>query len=371
MITENKANRRDFIKGLALTGLLLGVSPLNIFSAEKNRKLNILVLGGTNFLGPAIVNAGLKSKHKITLFNRGITNPHLFSKLPLIKGDRKKGIRAYDQLKKHKWDVVIDVWPDKSRFVDEATKTLKKRAGHYVFISSIAVYKNFQEVGLHEGSEVIKLSSDKEKWHYGEEKRAAENLVIERFPENHTILRPGPIKGWRDSASDLLYWLVRLKNHQNILAPGSGRDPLQFIDVKDVGRFVIKATENNLNGIFNTTGPLNKPLLWKDFLKVAKKHLNSKSEIHWANEAFLKKNKVRSFEDLPLWAPLSEDKGFMQISAQKANAAGFEYSPLGKTIDDCLSWYEKKKNQKGDTPTGLKRAKEVELLKKLIKKNNG
>ncbi|NNE99883.1 MAG: NAD-dependent epimerase/dehydratase family protein, partial [Pyrinomonadaceae bacterium] len=331
MTTKMNENRRDFLKKLGISGLLLGMSPSINFSNTKKR-LNILVLGGTNFVGPAIVNAGIKNGHKITLFNRGITNPGLFPDLRLIKGDREHGEKAYEPLQNHKWDAVIDVWAQKSQLVDDATKALQQHTKHYSFISSIAVYQNFQEVGLNESSDVVKLGSDKTKWNYPEEKVASEKLISERFPKAHSILRAGPIKGWRDPALDLLYWLVRLKKNQDILAPGSGKDPLQFINVKDVGRFAVKTIENKITGVYNSTGPRKETLRWDEFLKLSKKHLRSKSKLHWASEEFLRKNKVRSFDDLPLWAPLSEDKGFMQISMEKANAAGYEYTPLEETI---------------------------------------
>ena len=55
-----------------------------------------------------MVKAAKEKGHLITLFNRGITNPDLFSELPLVKGDREKGVKAYAPLKTKKWDVIID-----------------------------------------------------------------------------------------------------------------------------------------------------------------------------------------------------------------------------------------------------------------------
>ncbi len=355
-------NRRHFVKKIAVSSALLSISPFVFKCSAEKKKLDILVLGGTLFVGPAIVNAALNEGHRVTLFNRGITNPQLFTDLPLVKGDRNEGISSYRSLQNKQWDVVIDVWPQKSKLVEEATQALKDHAEHYIFISSIAVYANFQEVGLHEESEVLPLPNDPSEWYYGEEKLAAENIIKERFPDKHTILRAGPIVGWRDPAYDLSYWLLKLKNNQSVLAPGSGKDPIQFIDVKDIGRFTIFSIEHSLSGVYNLTGPLSRPLLWNEFLDLTKEHLSSDSELFWANEDFLRENSVRSFEDLPLWAPLSEDRGFMQISAQKAIATGFSFSPVTATIDDCLSWFEK--NTKNTSLPGLERSRELELIEK-------
>jgi len=361
--------RREFVEKLVALGLLANVPLISSCASDKN-KLNILVLGGTNFVGPAIVNAALHNGHSVTLFNRGITNPGLFPDLRLIKGDRESGVEAYVPLKKEKWDVVIDVWPEKAVLVDEATRSLIGHATHYVFISSIAVYNDFQEVGLHEGSEVVDLGLSRDEWGYSEEKLAAEEWIRERFPDKHTILRPGAIKGWRDPAVDLLYWCIKLNRDASIIAPGSGVDPLQFIDVKDVGRFAIMAAENKLSGSYNCVGPMNETLLWKDFLTTTKDHFDSNTELVWADEAFLKERQVYSFSDLPLWAPLSEDRGFMQISSEKLIQTDFEFTPIQNTLDDCMKWYSTNSSATirfGTTEhnLGLERSRELELIQAL------
>jgi len=361
--------RREFLKKSVAAGALLGANGLFSCTGHNDQK-RILVLGGTFFVGPAIVNAALQNNHSVTLFNRGITNPELFPELDLIKGDREQGIKAYEPLKTRKWDIVIDVWPEQSKLVDEATRALMGHADHYIFISSIAVYKNFQEIGLHEKSEVVDFPSSKDDWGYAEEKLAAELFVTERFKNSHTILRPGPIKGWRDPALDLLYWCVKLNRDRSIIAPGSGMDPLQFIDVNDVGRFAIMALEDDLYGIYNCTGPMKEPLLWKDFMAIAKKHFKSRTELVWADEDFLEENQVHSFSDLPLWAPLSEDEGFMQISHNKLNQTGFEHTSITFTLDDCMRWYgdHMDQNMKFGTTEydlGLERSRELELIEKL------
>ncbi len=332
-------DRRHFLKRSAAAGIAANSLLLSACSSSTKR-LRVLVLGGTQFVGPAVVNAALKAGHEVTLFNRGITNPQLFGDLRLIKGDREQGIAAYRPLTMEKWDIVIDVWPEVATLVDEATSALQDVASHYVFISSIAVYNNFQEVGLHEESRTVSLDTAREQWTYSEEKAAAEQLVRERFLDRHTLLRPGPIKGWRDPAFDLLYWCIKLQRDDAIIAPGSGNDPLQFIDVKDVGRFAVHAASNGLSGTYNVTGPTPNQVLWKDFLVMAKAHLQSNTDLVWVDEAFLGEHNVYSFSDLPLWAPLSEDKGFMQISNKKLVNTGFQLTPISQTLDDCLKWHQ-------------------------------
>ncbi|MCW5516911.1 NAD-dependent epimerase/dehydratase family protein [Muriicola sp. Z0-33] len=362
--------RRNFTKTLAASATLMGLAPY--YSCNQSAQpLNILVLGGTDFLGPAIVRAILKKGHSPTLFNRGKTNPTLFPNLPLIKGDRDKGAPSYSTLKNTQWDVVIDVWPQKSALVQEAAASLTAHTKHYVFISSVAVYKDFNDSGRAEDYQLVHLPEDKSKWDYPEEKTAAEMQVIKNFPGRHTILRPGPIKGWRDPAYDLLYWLIKLDRGENILCPGDGQDGLQFIDVNDVGAFAVLAAEKKLIGAYNCTGPTPQKLSWRSFLERAKNHLKSPSELVWSTQAKLQELNVYPWSDLPLWAPTTDDY-FMEISNAKAVAAGFEYTPIEKTISDCLAWYNKQGAPdvtfgEGNEPVGMERARELEVLESLKK----
>ncbi|WP_431122924.1 NAD-dependent epimerase/dehydratase family protein [Flagellimonas flava] len=366
-------DRRTFMEAMALSAVSLGLS--NVVScANFKPKLDVLVLGGTYFLGPAIVNAFRNAGHAVTLFNRGLTNPDLFPDLPHIFGDRENGPEAYLALQHKQWDLVIDVWPQRSVLVDESTAALQSYAKHYSFISSVAVYKNFNEAGRSEDDSVLDLPKDKSTWGYSEEKAASEKLVSDRFPNNHTILRPGPIKGWRDPAHDLLYWLLKLQRNEDILAPGNGNDPLQFIDVKDVAKFAVRAIENKLAGIYNCVGPKENVLVWKDFLNLAKTHLQSTSKLYWSDKEFLENHEVYAWEHLPLWAPISDDF-FMEVSNAKAVAAGFNYSPLEKTLDDCLAWCRTKGNPDmlfgvGDEPVGITVQKEKEVIESLERRDN-
>ncbi|WP_430967325.1 NAD-dependent epimerase/dehydratase family protein [Spongiimicrobium sp. 2-473A-2-J] len=360
--------RRYFIESLGAAGLLLATQPLASCHNPSNG-LNILVLGGRDFLGQAIVKAGRQKGHRITLFNRGITNPELFNELPLIKGDREKGMMAYEPLTQQEWDVVIDVWPQQSKLVDEATSALQNHTKHYVFISSVAVYKDFEVPNRAEDYPMVSLPSDKADWGYAEEKAASEALVASRFPKHHTILRPGPIKGWRDPAYDLLYWLIKLQRNESILAPGNGSDPVQFIDVNDVGNFAITAAERKAIGAYNCVGPTKETLSWKTLLETARTHLNSSSELHWSSQEFLSTQEVYAWSDLPLWAPISDDY-FMQIGNAKSIAAGFSHTPLEKTLDDCLAWHQQEGNPNivfgtGEEAVGLERARELEVLAQL------
>jgi 2'-hydroxyisoflavone reductase len=101
--------------------------------------MRILVLGGTSFVGRAIVEDALRTGAEVTLFSRGKTGTDLFPGLPRLIGDRDTG--DCTALRDGRWDAVVDVSGYVARHVGQAMDALGDRAGRYLFISSHAVYQ--------------------------------------------------------------------------------------------------------------------------------------------------------------------------------------------------------------------------------------
>jgi 2'-hydroxyisoflavone reductase len=133
-------NRRRFIQTSATTSLGVLLSPsFGAFAAVPKK---VLVFGGTNFVGPAVVDALLVAGHTVTIFNRGVTNAELFPRAEKLKGFRSVDPKDQDlsALEHRRFDVVIDVWPSEPEIVASAAELLKSRSDHYLFVSSVGAY---------------------------------------------------------------------------------------------------------------------------------------------------------------------------------------------------------------------------------------
>lgn len=366
--------RRKFIRDLGITGIATFSSPL-VFSKFKSMSgQKVLVLGGTNFLGPAIVKSLLRGGHSVTLFNRGITNPHLFPNLKKVKGDREKGIPGYSNLRNHNedWDIVIDVWPQNPHFVKDAIQIVKNRTTHYIFISSIAVYNNYVSIGMDESSPRRK-GSKYEPGNYNLNKVLCEKVVEENFPNHFTILRPGAIVGDRDSGPFGTYVLNRLMDRTEILAPDAN-DPVQFIDAKDIGNFVNKCVEHNNKGHFNLVGPASK-MGYKEMIAIAKETLKSSVKILWMDVEFLiTEMKLEPFMQIPFWIPVESDPepGFHQISNEKAIKAGLTYTDYWETVKISYDSFKEKRfilEEDYEVVFGISDKRENEIIERWKKKS--
>jgi 2'-hydroxyisoflavone reductase len=248
-------NRRAFLTTLAGAGLLAA-----------QQKKRILILGGTGFLGPATVEAARARGHRLTLFNRGKTRPGLFPEIETLHGDRDpklgEGLKA---LEGRQWDAVIDNSGYFPRQVAASAKLLAPNVKQYIFISSISVYADNATEGQDESGKlattpdptVEKVTEQT----FGPLKALCEKACQEALPGHTAVVRPGYIVGPDDPSGRFTYWPVRIDRGGEVLAPGAPSDPVQFIDVRDLGAWLITIIEQGTMGSpkrakrFSRSGP--------------------------------------------------------------------------------------------------------------------
>jgi uncharacterized protein YbjT (DUF2867 family) len=217
--------------------------------------MKVLVIGGTRFLGRHLVEALLARHHEITLFNRGRTAPGLFADVEEIHGDRELDL---ERLAGRRWDAVIDTCGYLPRVVRAACEALHGAVERYVFVSSISVYARFDAAQLDEDAPLAALDDplvEDVAAHYGALKAACEREVQAAFGANALLVRPGLIVGPFDPTGRFTYWPQRLAAGGEILAPGQPGDPVQFIDVRDLAEWIVRALTRGPGGAYNATGP--------------------------------------------------------------------------------------------------------------------
>ena len=302
--------------------------------------MNILIIGGTRFLGRHLVDSALARGHEVTLFNRGKSNPDLFLNIETILGDREHDL---ERLSGREWDAVIDTSGYVPRIVRLSAQSLEKSVKRYVFISSVSVYAGFSKIGIDENDPVGKIEDESVEEitgeSYGPLKALCEKVVQEVFGEDRTlIIRPGLIVGPNDPTDRFTYWPVRVARGGKVLVPEKPDVPVQIIDVRDLSDFIIKLIEGNASGIYNATGPDYELMLGR-MLEVSKQVSSSDANFRWASVEFLNQNNVQAWSDMPVWVPdTEEDAGFSRINVSKAINAGLTFRPLEETVRDTLDW---------------------------------
>ncbi|MFI4964368.1 MAG: NAD-dependent epimerase/dehydratase family protein [Caulobacterales bacterium] len=345
--------RRDYLRlSAAASGLAL-VGPRARATAAPKRKLRVLILGGTGFIGPHQVRYALARGHEVTIFNRGKQPQAWPGRVEELLGDRNTGdLKA---LEGREWDVCIDNPTTLPFWVRDAGQVLKGKVGQYVFVSTISVYASNDipsdetaALAAYEGAdplaETAKTLGAKPAL-YGPLKAVSEAEARRQFgAEATTIVRPGLIVGPGDQTDRFTYWPVRLANPEGrwgaeVLAPGDGGDPVQFIDARDLAEWIVRMAESGTPGVFNATGPA-RPLTMKPFLRQVAAGVQARPRYVWVATPFLDEHRVSAWSDLPVWVPgQGETTGFHRRDIGRALGAGLTYRPLTVTAADTLAWF--------------------------------
>src|SRR5437764_1863927 len=371
-----KKTRRQFIKLSAATGsaLAFGTRSATLFAEKSVKPLRILILGGTGFTGPYQVRYALNRGHKVTTFNRGKTHPgELPNEVEQLIGDRNGQL---DALKDRHWDVAIDNPTTLPEWVRDAGQILKVSVERYVFISTISVYADTSKgvdetapLAQYDGPDPYKETLEAMRASgyttYGPLKALSEKEPEKWFPGKSLIIRPGLIVGPRDETDRFTYWPVRIDRGGEVLAPGDAKDPVQFIDGRDLAEWTIRMAENGEIGIYNATGPA-KELGVGGMLDGIKSALNSNATFTWADAEFLKQQKVEAWSDMPVWA--GDELGLSRTNISRALAKGLTFRPLADTARDALTWFKAQKPERqAKLKAGLTPEREAKVLAALHK----
>jgi len=325
--------------------------------------MNLLIIGGTRFLGRALVDAALAAGHTVTLFNRGQSNPGLYPQIETLIGDRDGGLGV---LARRQWDAVIDTCGYVPRFVGDSVRFLADAVGHYTFISTLSVYSDPSIMGMDENAPLGMLEDEMVEEitgeTYGPLKVLCEKAVDAAMgPERALHVRAGLIVGPHDLSDRFSYWPHRVAQGGDVLAPGDANGRTQFIDVRDLAEWTIRATQARLSGPFNATGPASE-LTLGTVLDTCKAVSGSDAIFTWVSDAFLLEQEVAPYTEMPLWVPVEGYEGFDTFNCSKAIAVGLTFRPLTETVQATLDWLATRPADY-QWRNGLKPEREAELLR--------
>lgn len=360
-------DRRQFLASSLAAGAAMTLTGGAGASVGKSRQpLNLLMLGGTRFLGPATVNYALERGHKVTLFNRGRTNTHLFPDLEKLKGDRNDDLES---LRGRSWDAVIDTSGYIPRHVRMTAELLADKVKQYLFVSSVSVYSSLSVPGLDETARVGTLEDPTVEEvtgeTYGPLKALCEQAAQAAMPDRVAVVRPGLIVGPDDNTDRFTYWVARVGRGGRVLAPGDGSDYVQFVDVRDLGAFIVHCLEHRLNYTFNVDRS-GGTMTMAGMLSSMSRALDSAIDPEWVPADFLAGHEVNPWSQMPVWLPQSnpEFAGVGQWSSQRAQGAGLKIRPAIDTFRDTLTWWQSQdQERRSEMRAGISAEKEAEVLK--------
>lgn len=299
----------------------------------------LLVLGGSWFLGRAVVAEALARGRSVTTFRRGLSGVDVPG-VEVVRGDRTVVTDLERPAAAGPWDLVIDTSGYVPREQGVIARALEPVVGRFVFVSSVSAYVGWPLEPLTEASRVLDCppdagadygyDADPAPTVYGFTKAGCERAVLEVFgPERTTVLRPGVIHGPWEYVGRLPWWLRRIARGGRVLAPGQPAREIQPVDVRDVATFAI----SDAVGVYNVIGP---PVTMSAFLEQCRKVTGSDAAFEWiTDEQWLIAQGVAQWTEIPLWRTY---RGAWSVDSASAVEAGLRWRGTGETVADTWAW---------------------------------
>ena len=369
------SNRRDFLKVTAAAGAALGLGipaaacsgPAGTTQASGSGG-RLLILGGTGFIGPYQVRSALDQGLEVTIFNRG-SRPGMFEGVEELVGDRTGD---FESLRGRTWDVVIDNSTSRPDWVTSIAEFLRDSVEYFYYVSSRSAYASHSTVPMtsevpsytYETAGLDRATADIRQLPYGLAKAESEREVMRIFPDRYGIFRPGLIIGPDDPTDRFTYWPVRIQRGGEVLSPGDGTDPVQIIDVRDLGDFMALSSDQGHTGIFNLIGPAT-PRPMAELLYGIRAVTTAETTFTWVPREFLAERGVRPYAEMPVWRPPTPgSEGFARFDLSNEVAHGLTFRSLADTTQATLDFhFSRTPERQAEMRPGLPADREAEILR--------
>jgi 2'-hydroxyisoflavone reductase len=328
--------------------------------------MRLLVLGGTRFLGRAIVDEAIRRGYDVTTFSRGLSGePRPGAEA--LHGDRTS-FEDLLRLADRDYDAVIDTSVIAPTHVAAAARLLAEHVGHYTYVSSISVYRDYPGVPVTEDSPVLDCAPDAtgtiESLGYGELKAGSEGAVAAALPGRHLIVRPGLIVGPHENIGRLPWWLTRLARGGTVIAPGEPSRPIRVTDARDLASWLLDNTRRGIPGTVNVPGADGTTFgdLLAGCSEITAADRAGPAVLRWVPDAVLLAAGVEPWTELPMWAPdTPELAATWQVSGDRALRTGIRYRTLVDTVHDTWLWLRRDAVASGRAVTEFERAPGIGL----------
>ncbi|MEU5087824.1 NAD-dependent epimerase/dehydratase family protein [Streptomyces sp. NPDC021356] len=331
--------------------------------------MRLLVLGGSDFAGRAVVEAAVGRGWDVTVLNRG-QRAEPVPGVRSLRGDRTApdglaALAAHDG----DWDAVVDTWSAAPRPVRDAARLLRERAGRYVYVSTCSVYAWAPPAGYTEDAPLVEgAAADADATDYARDKLGGELAVTGAFGADRAVLvRSGLILGPYENIGRLPWWLGRIARGGPVLAPGPRDLPLQYVDARDLAEWILGAVEQELSGPYNLMSPQGHATMGS-LLEACVEATGADAELRWTDPEVIVDAGIEPWTQLPVWVPPGSEghDALHGADVSRAVATGLRCRPVTETVTDTWDWLSRiggTAPQRPDRPpVGLDAAVEAKVL---------
>ncbi|MGC8511156.1 MAG: NAD-dependent epimerase/dehydratase family protein [Acidimicrobiales bacterium] len=299
--------------------------------------MDVLIVGGTSFVGRAIALSALRDHH-VTVLNRGLTPTDLPATVERLVGDRSGDLRCLDG---RRFDATIDCIAYRPSDVDRLAEALGDRGGHHVHISSVAAYDH-PPVGATETTATLYaddpalMDQPVTGATYGPLKAMSERRAVARF-DAVAVVRPTYVIGAHDVTIRFPYWVDRARRGGEIAVPGPRSDTLQYIDARDLADFVVHLAATASTAAVHVAGPDPAAGYVETIERVIDHLAPAGTAVTVIDPALVVSSGLAS--RFPLW-PGPANESSEDVDSALALSLGLVRRPLEASVDEVAAWWD-------------------------------
>ncbi len=300
----------------------------------------LLVLGGSAFVGRAVVEDALTRGWAVTTFNWERTEPPgrpgAGEAVERLTGDRTR-VEDLEVLRGREWDQVVDTWQGPAAAVRATAGLLADAVGSYGYVSSLTVYRHPAPAPLTESRPLLAAGAE-DGADYPARKASAERALLDVLGERALLARAGLVVGPWEYVGRLPWWLLRMREHGPVLAPGPPGRQVQYVDARDLATWLLDAGHDRRGGAHNLVCPPGHATMG-GLLEACREVTGGRADLRWTDEARLLDAGVRPWSELPLWIPpRAGEADVYDVDVSRAVAAGARFRPPEETVADTWAW---------------------------------
>ena len=308
--------------------------------------MRLLIIGGTSFLGRATAEEALRRGHSVTTFNRGRSDPDVPG-VEALRGDRTSDADL-SQLAGRGFDAVVDTCGFVPEAVGRSSAVLRDSAAFYAYVSSMSATTTWPSATTPDDAprQDCPVDAGPDDGDYGRLKAGCERAVADAFGDRALVVRAGLIIGPHENVGRLPWWLTRIAQGGEVLAPGDPDVPMQLVDARDLAAFMLDAAQARTGGTVNATGPRGNATMGS-WLGDCVTSTGSGATLTWVADDLLLEHDVEPWTELPLWMPPGQGADHVWDSdTAEAQRLGLRTRPVSDTVRDTWAWLQ----EAGDVP---------------------
>ncbi len=293
--------------------------------------MDVLVVGGSRFLGLHVVMALQEEGHQVTTLNRGTLNQP--ANVRHLKCDRKDRPRTKKMLDREDFDAVIDISISASEDTRQMIELFEGRIDRFVHCSTGAVYEDRWEYPVLEDDPTIAWTGGGT---YPEEKAECERLLTDAYMQKGfpiVILRPTVIYGPHNYVYREAYVFDRAEADRPIPVPGDGKSVTHVVHVDDVAKAFVSSLsfKTCIGQVYNIAGP--RAVTLDRWAEAAAKPVVDLPKILHYDQNLHKQTQEQGF-------PLSVSPWVMSIEKARRNLR-FNPRSLEDGMKETYAWYSR------------------------------